>query len=157
MGTFNRILLAVSMAIFSACSPQALEVSRPFYLTYIENSDDSALFRCPKGPGNGCAIDGLPGPYVFAAGADSHFVVVARYPKVDGAIDRTRTEYFYFARIPEETSGWGRNPERIIGPLTASDFNRAKAENGLPEFSVDVRRMRGFYRRTSAAHAVALQ
>jgi hypothetical protein len=136
----RRLHLALAASLLLAgCGPDSREVSQPFYVTYIENPSDSALFRCPKGPDYGCAIDGLPGPYVFAGGADRRYVVVARHPKTGGAIDWDRTEYFYFARVPQETDGWGNNPEKIIGPLTELDFQQAKATHGLPDFSVDLR------------------
>ncbi len=136
---FKPILYALSLALLAGCGPSVREVSHPFYVTYFEDPADSALFRCPRGPGEGCAIDGLPGPYVFAAGANSQYVVVARHPKADDDIDRSRTEYFYFARVPEETNGWGNNPEVIIGPLSQSEFDRAKDRLALPEYSVDLR------------------
>jgi hypothetical protein len=40
--------------------------------------------------------------------------------------------YFYFARVPEETYGWGANPEKIVGPLTAAQFDVAEKSLGLP-------------------------
>ena len=99
------------------------EVDHPFYLHYWENGDVD-LIRCPNGRDNGCAVDGLP-ENVLAAGASRRFVVA-----------QTFTGYFYFARVPQETGGWGNNPERIIGPLRAEEFASAKAKLHLPEFTV---------------------
>ena len=73
------------------------------------------------------------GAYVEAAGADERFVVVAQRPGSDGG---GPTRYYYFARVPEETRGWGNNPERIVGPLDEQEFAAAKARLGLPEFTV---------------------
>ena len=84
-----------------------------------------ALYRCPDGPDGGCARDGLPGPAVAAAGANNDYLVV-----------RTSAGYYYFRRVPQETSGWGNNPEKIVGPLTAEEFGRAKAQFKLPDFTV---------------------
>ena len=69
---------------------------------FIEDPREVALFRCPNEPGTGCAIDGLPGPYLVAAGADKRFVVVAQHsdPDVSGP-----NQYYYFARVPQETGG----------------------------------------------------
>jgi hypothetical protein len=92
----------------------------------LPDSAERALHRCPDGPGGGCAIDGLPGPDVFAAAANTTHVTAAR--RRDG-----REEYFWFARVPEERRGWGRNPERIIGPLSRAQFEAEVARRGLPE------------------------
>jgi len=126
------LLLSCSLAM-AACDRRYKEVDHPFYVMFIEDPREVALFRCPDEPGVGCAIDGLPGPYVVAAGADKRFVVVAQRsdPEASGP-----TRYYYFARVPQETSGWGRNPERIIGPLDEPAFAAAKAKLKLPEFTV---------------------
>lgn len=123
-------LLPVLVAPFVvSCDRNPVEVSHPFYLTYPENPADMALFRCPEGPKNGCAQDGLPGPKVIAAGADRRFVTVA--VERDGG-----TAYYYFARIPQETRGWGLNPEKIKGPLTEEEFKSAKSLLALPDLNI---------------------
>ncbi|HEY0413269.1 MAG TPA: hypothetical protein VGD66_09010 [Allosphingosinicella sp.] len=109
----------------AGCGRRFVEVDHPFYLGYFEDPDEVALFRCPRGPDEGCAVDGLPGPRVVAAGADRRFVVV-----------HATQGYYYFARVPQETRGWGSNPERIVGPLGDADFERAKKALRLPDFTV---------------------
>jgi hypothetical protein len=127
-------LLWIGIALATAaCGSRAVEVDHPFYLMFIEDSREVALFRCPDEPGIGCAIDGLPGPFVSAAGANERFIVVAQQPS---SVAGGPTSYYYFARVPEETRGWGNNPERIIGPLGEQEFAAAKARLGLPEFTV---------------------
>ena len=129
-----RQLLLIGLGLATAaCGQRAVEVDHPFYLMFIEDPREVALFRCPGQPGVGCAIDGLPGPYVEAAGANERFVVVAQRPS-EGEGGPTR--YFYFARIPEETQGWGNNPERVVGPLNQEEFEATKVRLGLPEFTV---------------------
>ena len=88
-----------------------------------------ALFRCPDRARLGCAIDGLPGPEIVAAGADRRYVVVEQR---SGSV----TRFFYFARVKEEKHGWGRNPEQIKGPLTPEEFRLAAARLRLPELSI---------------------
>lgn len=61
------LLFPCLLAAAAACD-RVTEVDHPFYLTYVEDSREVALFRCPHGPDGGCAINGLPGPRV-AAGA----------------------------------------------------------------------------------------
>jgi hypothetical protein len=146
MTRLSWFCVALAAMALSACGQPLREVSHPFYLTYIEDPNAMALFRCPDGPEGGCAIDGLPGPSIFAAGASEEYIVVARYPaegyyaiSADPGVDRSRVEYLYFARVPNETFGWGNNPEQIVGPLNEADFQRAKAELGLPDFSIDLR------------------
>jgi hypothetical protein len=121
--------------MLAACEPASIPVAGPFYLTYFENPREMALFRCP-GPGSGCAIDGLPGPTVYAAGADQKYIVVASHPFSNGQIKRSIVQYFYFARIKTERQGWGNDPEHIIGPLSEQQFNAARKKYGLPDFSI---------------------
>ena len=127
-------LCLASCLVTAACGNRAVEVDHPFYLTSIEDSGDIALFRCPDGPKHGCAVDGLPGPRVLRAGANKRYVVVAQQPLSDA---ERRTAYYYFARVPEESGAYGMNPEKIIGPIDESQFQRAKASLDLPEFSVE--------------------
>jgi hypothetical protein len=129
---FGRVLLAICSIGLVACERRHKEVDHPFYLMFIEDPREVALFRCPNKPGIGCATDGLPGQYVVAAGADRQFVVVAQRSGRDNGL----TRYYYFARVPQETSGWGNNPERIIGPLDEQEFAAAKAKLKLPDFTV---------------------
>lgn len=125
--------LLLLAALTGGCDSSYVEVDHPFYLRHHELPHRFALFRCPNGPGEGCAIDGVPGPEIVAAGADERHVVVERRATRAG---RGPSEYLYFARVPEETGGWGRNPERIVGPLDADEFAEAKARLRLPELTV---------------------
>lgn len=132
--TIGRILFIIAiMLAATACDRRVQEVDHPFYLMFIEDPREVALFRCPDKPGVGCAIDGLPGPRVVAAGANEKFVVVAQQPNSDAG---GPTTYYYFARVAEETQGWGNNPERIIGPLDEQGFAVAKATLQLPDLTV---------------------
>ena len=126
------LLAAGALLALAGCGRRVVEVDHPFYLMYIEDPAEVALFRCPEEPGTGCAIDGLPGPRVVEAGADEWFIVVAQKPLAN---PYAPTAYYYFRRVPEETKGWGRNPERIVGPLDAAAFAAAKARIGLPDFT----------------------
>src|SRR5687767_7927091 len=104
--------IAILIALLCAgCQPRFVEVDHPFYLGYFDDPGEIWLFRCPSGVNGGCAVDGLLGPGVVAAGADSRFVVV-----------QSSVGYYYFERIPRETGGWGHNPERIRGPLSEADY-----------------------------------
>jgi len=128
--------ISLPLLLLTACEPQNTHVVGPFYLSYFETRDEMAVFRCPEGPDHGCAIDGLPDATVYAAGGDRKYVVVARHPRTNGSIKRNVSEVFYFARIRDERSGWGNNPEHIVGPLTEKQFDSAKRELGLPSFSI---------------------
>ena len=128
-------LIGMAFLLFSALYAERdyVHVAGPFYLTYFETEDQMSLFRCPTGPrGVGCAIDGLPDATVFAAGADTRYVVVARHPLGN----RNVTEYFYFARTDRESRGWGNGPEKIIGPISADAFDAAQAKLRLPPLSI---------------------
>lgn len=114
--------------LLAACGQGAIEVAHPFYVIPVPDSTMMGLYRCPDGPSEGCAIDGLPRPAVLATGADNTYVVIKRRGGEDGV---KRTEYFYFRR-PPEARAWG---EAIVGPLTQAEFEAAKARKGLPPFS----------------------
>lgn len=129
-------IIALPLWLLLACKPQNTHVVGPFYLSYFETRDEMALFRCPGGPDNGCAIDGLQDATVYAAGGDNKHVVVARHPRTNGSTKQDISEFFYFVRIKNEQHGWGSNPERIVGPLTEKQFDIAKRELGLPNFSI---------------------
>jgi hypothetical protein len=131
--TSPAFILAAATLLVAASGVRAVEVDHPFYLTFIEDPRDVALFRCPDGPDRGCAIDGLPGPRVLAAGANKRFVVILQQSK---ASPRAPARYYYFARVPGETRGWGNNPEKIVGPMDEAAFSRARAKLDLPDFTV---------------------
>jgi hypothetical protein len=128
----------LTLLLLMGCDSDATHVAGPFYLMWVDISEETALYRCPDGPdrGIGCAIDGLPGSTVFAAGADRRYVVVARHPRDNNATNKDITQYFYFARIPEESKGWGNNPEKIIGPLTQRQFDAHRISLHLPDLSI---------------------
>jgi hypothetical protein len=122
--------VVAACALLLAGCDKPKEVSHPFYLWYLDDPTDVSLFRCPSGPDGGCAVDGLPLSHVVAAGANKNFIVVEQMQP--GGV----AGYFYFARVPEETRGWGNNPEVIIGPLSSDAFAEAKTRLQLPELSV---------------------
>ncbi len=128
-------MIAALLPLLAGCDQDKIQVAGPFYLTYFETYDQMALFRCP-GPNTGCAGEGLPGSTVFAAGADKKYIVAARHPWSDHNIDRSVTQYYYFARIRLESGGWGDNPEKIVGPLDKQEFDAATASLHLPPLSI---------------------
>jgi len=137
-GKMKRLLpIGLLLLLLGGCGSDYVHVAGPFYLSYIETPDQMALVRCPNGPENGCAGDGLPGETVYAAGANDRYIVFVRHPHgVDHSFDRRVSEYFYFARIKNEWQGWGNEPEKVVGPLTDNQFQIAKWKLGLPNFSI---------------------
>jgi hypothetical protein len=146
-----RFRFAVCLAVVglglggAGCIERNAEVSHPFYLTFPEDAQDVALWRCTEGPREGCTRDEqMPGPAIFLAGANARYVAMARYPRDEErhVTDLSRTEYYYFARVPEETYGWGLNPETVVGPLSRAEFEAAKARLGLPDLTVGLKNWR---------------
>lgn len=120
-------------AVVSGCGKSSVEVDHPFYLMdYGESGETFALFRCPHDPGHGCSLDQGFGPGVVAAGANNRFVVMEMRPSSKTA----EPAFFYFARIPQETGGWGLNPEKLIGPLDPAEFGKRRVALGLPDANV---------------------
>lgn len=118
----TKILSLMAVVAFSAgCERSPLKVAGPYYLNTMPDSSAVALWRCPNGPNQGCAVDGLP-TEVIAAGSNKDFITV------HGA-----KGYYYFHRINNETSGWGTRPEKIVGPVSKNEFDAAKRKLRLPE------------------------
>jgi hypothetical protein len=135
-----RPVLPPLLAAFALAACDGLvEVDHPFYLTRVSEEIPEALVRCPDGPRGGCAIDNLPGDGAFKAGADKGWIVFAREPRGSDPRMKLPTQYYYFERVPEETRGWGDNPEKVVGPLTEAEFTAAKARLGLPHFTAELR------------------
>lgn len=132
MRNYSRLSILLACLALSSCwwESRFTEVSDPFYLGYIEDPDKVALFRCIDG---GCAGDELPGPKLIAAGADARYVVLAQQP-IEGA--GNETFYYYFKRIPQEKSGWGSNPEEIVGPMGRAEFDAATQRLSLPPLTI---------------------
>jgi len=121
---FKQLPFFLLAFVLTGCEGDPIEVSHPFYLWHLEDPSGIYLFRCLE-PAKGCAVDGLPGPGVTAAGADKKYVVV-----------KTDHGYFYFKRTAHETKGWGSDPEKIIGPLNEQDFKATAEKLQLPNLSV---------------------
>lgn len=123
-------LIFLVLSTVSGCGKPSVEVDHPFYLMeYGESGERFALFRCLHDPGQGCSLDKGFGPDVIAAGANDQFVVM----KMRQSPKAAQPAYFYFARIPQETGGWGLNPEKLRGPLTPAEFEKKRAALGLPK------------------------
>jgi hypothetical protein len=133
MGRRPAATIILGAALLGACSRAPAHVVGPFYLDTLPDTSDVYLFRCPDGPGNGCAVDGLPGPGIVRAGGNSKYVVATQADRSDPRA----LHYFYFARVPQETRGWGHNPEKIVGPLTKPEFDLARQSLGLPADDIE--------------------
>jgi hypothetical protein len=127
--------MALGVLLLGGCGlvPTAVHVAGPFYLDTIKGPD-VYLFRCPDGPEYGCEGTGLPEPSIVKAGGNEKYVVVAQADRPDSGPLR----YFYFARVPQERSGWGGNPEKVVGPLTKAEFDRARERLGLPAANITI-------------------
>ncbi len=132
MPAYHRLLWLIAGLAVSGCGwdSRFTEVSDPFYLGYLEDPDQIQLFRCVD---EGCAGEDFPGPKVISAGADARYVVFAQQP-VEGA--GNEVFYYYFKRIPQEKGGWGANPEQIVGPMSAAEFDAATQRLGLPLLTI---------------------
>jgi hypothetical protein len=130
-------------ALLAGCAPfggfvHDEHLGGPYRLVAVDEMEQMGICRSvPDGSGD-CVGDGLPSDTVFAAGINAQYLVAARRatrdpfgeaPKNPGAI-----EYYYVVRTAGE-GGRGPPPENIVGPLTEPDFNRARQELGLPEFT----------------------
>lgn len=118
-------------------SVNSYHVAGPFYLQppTAWDRDNMTLYRCTDAPECGRDPE-LPDATIFAAGADSRYVVAARHPRTHNpagdVTDKSITQYFYFARIKNERY----DSEKVVGPLTKAEFEAASAEYHLPPLSI---------------------
>ena len=119
-----QALIPMALAI-AGCEQAPRQVAGPFYLDTRPESHEVALYRCPRGPSEGCAIDELPVLNVIAAGGNERFIAIETYQG-----------FCYFRRVDQERSGWGRNPEMVVGPVSEAAFLDAKRKLGLPDLNV---------------------
>lgn len=134
------VLSILCGTLLSGCfDKERHHVAGPFYLTYPESREDMALFRCFRDEGNfSCVLDFMPDAEIFLAGGDNEYIVLARHPREGGLTDKENVEYYYFKRTPQESRGWGNNPEKVLGPFGKNEFDKRKMELNLPDFSVNI-------------------
>ena len=105
-----------------------------YRLVAIDTNEQMMLcWSVPSSDGD-CLGDELPGNTLFAAGYNTNYIVAATHPSRSGQpVNRAVTHYYFVTRSPtdEISYPWGRT----TGPLTEAQFNAAKAQRGLPDFS----------------------
>jgi hypothetical protein len=105
----------------------------PYRLVAVDVREDMSLCRSIGTEGD-CSGDGLPGPTVFQAGANSQYIVLARHPRLrNDAPDRSVTEFYYILRLADERNTGKRVP--VMGPFTELEYQQEKSRLQLPEFS----------------------
>lgn len=142
----RRVVVALGALLVlaaSACIPFGgfvydLRLGGPYRLVAVDTMDQMIVCR-DMGTLGDCVGDMLPSATVFAAGIDDeHLVIgrrVTREPFVDRPANYGEIEFYYVVRTADEAEPAGLRQENIIGPLTQSEFESAKAEFDLPEFS----------------------
>jgi hypothetical protein len=116
------IALICSGFLLSGCSGfvHDEQLDEAYRLVAVDAMEDMMVCRSV---GNDCSGDGLPGPTIFAAGADHRYIVIARHPDGDKAV----SEYFYLIKRPASAA--------VIGPFTRLSFDAEREQLGLPAFT----------------------
>jgi hypothetical protein len=105
----------------------------PYRLVAIDVREDMSLCRSIDTRGD-CSGDGLPGPTVFQAGANSQYIVLARHPsRRNKAPDRSVTEFYYILRQADDRNA--PKPVSVMGPFNELEYQQEKRRLQLPEFS----------------------
>lgn len=129
--SLSTILLAACPGGFGFVHDQKL--AGPYRLVAVDDREDMVVCRGMES--GSCAGDGLPGPTVFAAGADRRYLVIARHPTTfPEPMDKAHTEYFYAERSANE--GDQRSRPVVHGPFDKAQFELEVRRLSLPEFSV---------------------
>jgi hypothetical protein len=124
-----------SLLCVAGCGFVADEVlDGPYRLVAIDVREDMSLCRSIGTKGD-CVGDGLPGPTVFQAGANSQYVVLARHPSGrNESLNRSVTEFYYVLRQANE---WDAvKPVSVMGPFNELEYRQEKTRLQLPEFSI---------------------
>ena len=105
----------------------------PYRLVAVDVREDMALCRSIGTKGD-CSGDGLPGPTVFQAGANSQYLALARHPsRRNEAPDRSVTEFYYISRQADERDAL--KSVSVMGPFNELEYQQEKRKLQLPEFS----------------------
>ena len=125
----------IMLAALAGCggSDHDQQLSGSYRLVAIDLREN--MIVCRRIAGAYCVGDKLPGPSVFAAGANKRYVTIARHPMAIGsASDRRVTEYYYVIRHRDDEA---LHDGDLIGPLNEAQFAAAQARLQLPTFSRD--------------------
>jgi len=132
------LILSLSAVLLAACPGgfgyvHVQPLTGPYRLVAVDSREDMMLCR---GLGKSdCMGDGLPGPTIFAAGADARYLVIGRHPtKFGEPLNRADTEYYYAERSADEAD-LGSRPT-VHGPFDRTQFDAEAGRLALPEFSV---------------------
>jgi hypothetical protein len=98
----------------------------PYRLLAVDDKENCSVVYDDGGPGVGVRI----GPVVVDAGWDSRYIVATCRPQGEPGGPLS----YYYLDIAKDTVGAGR--KAVTGPLTEEEFAAAKAELGLPEFTL---------------------
>ena len=129
----SGLLVPVLASVLVGCGSGFLhdeQLDESYRLVAIDTSD--AMILCRRFSSGDCVGDELPGPTVFAAGANARYVVLARHPSNLSPPNKAITEYYYVIR-PAETVPLHRGD--VVGPLGAGQFAAEGRRLGLPAFS----------------------
>jgi hypothetical protein len=113
----------------------------PYRLIAIDTLNDMSLCRSLGDDRGDCIGDGLPGPTVFQAGANSQYIVLARHPSELGkSPDRSVSEFYVIVLSSKDwrpEDKWNPKFSRalVMGPFNDLEYQREKERLQLPEFS----------------------
>jgi hypothetical protein len=128
----NPVSLLI-LATLAGCGGYAYDeaLSGSYRLVAVDELDN--MIVCRRFAAGDCIGDELPGPSVFAAGANSHYVTIARHPMAPGSPpEKSVTEYYYVIR---HTDRMFLHDGDVVGSLNEAQFDVAKDRLQLPAFS----------------------
>jgi hypothetical protein len=128
-GCWLAALLAALVACsgcFAGLDPIDEHLVGPYRLLAIESRDNLAIVYDDEDPGVFFKIR----PVVVDVGWDSRYIVAICRPQGEPGGPLS----YYYLDIAKDTLPGGRNA--VTGPLTLEEFEAAKVELGLPEFTL---------------------
>jgi hypothetical protein len=116
----TRVCLLIALGILAGCNQFSLD-------TYWRSGNYVLIAIDTRGQMNLAST--LIGPTVFSIGADDGHIVVKQHPSKNefGDFDRAVTNYFVVDRAGGQRT--------VHGPLSADEFNKLSASEGLPAFT----------------------
>jgi hypothetical protein len=114
------------------------QLSGIYWLVAVDSPESTMV--CRRTSGTNCDGDELPGPSVFAAGADRRYVTIARHPEAPGsAPNKSVTEYYYVIRRRDDEA---LHRGAVVGPLTKEHFEAVKDRLHLPALTRIIKELR---------------
>lgn len=111
------------------CDAHRERLVGPYELVAIDTKDQ---MHVAYALGNGDSVGRIP-ETVYSAGFNNRYIVAKQHPNGNRAV----TAYWYLEI--DQDKKYADPKESVRGPMDLKEFEKAKAQKGLPEFSITIK------------------